>query len=131
MNYYFFISGSLAVLIGFILLTAYEERRGARVFLRARTRLDREVARIAFIVEHVDLAAFARDEIRHGVSRSGHYIAHLSLQAVRAAERLLTRLVLYMRTRHPEDTAPRETTRPFVQKLSDFKDRLKAARTEV
>ncbi|MFA6414701.1 MAG: hypothetical protein WC217_00420 [Candidatus Paceibacterota bacterium] len=126
-----FILVSLALLIGFFALTWYEERRGTRLFALGRTRFDQRVARIEFILEHVDLGAFVRDEIHRVISRVGHDIVHLSLQAVRTAERLLTRLVRHLRTRHAVDTAPRETSRPFVQSLSDFKDRLKATRPEV
>jgi hypothetical protein len=126
-----FILGTIALLAGFFALTYYESRRGVRVFAGDRARLDALVARMAFILEHVDLGAFLRDEIRRLLGRIGHDIAHLSLQAVRATERVLTRLVRYLRTRHEVDITPRETARPFVKSLSDFKDRLKAARPEV
>jgi len=101
------------------------------VFEKTRTRLDQHVARIEFILTHVDLAAFARDEIRRVVGRLGHDAVHLSLQAVRMAERLLTRLVRHLRTRHEVVITPRESARPFVKTLSDFKDRLKATRPEI
>lgn len=131
MAYLIFILASLALLAGFFALTWYEERRGARVCADVREDLDRRVARVEFILAHVDLAAFARDEVRRAASRIGHDVVHLSLQAVRAVERLLTRLIRYFHTRHAVDVAPRETARPFVKTLSDFKDRLKATRPEV
>ncbi|MDD2657751.1 MAG: hypothetical protein PHD04_03790 [Candidatus Pacebacteria bacterium] len=130
MTHLIIILGTLTLLAGFFALTAYEARRGVRVFSAGRTRLDAQIARIYFILEHVDLSAFLRDEVRRLVGRIGHDIAHLSLQAVRVAERVLTRLVRYLRTKHEVDITPRETARPFVQSLSDFKDRLKAARPE-
>lgn len=130
MTYLIFTVGAFVLMLAFFALTSYEKSRGFRVFSPVRSRLDREVARVEFILEHVDLAAFLRDEMRHTASRFGHFVAQLSLQAVRTAERLLTRLVLRLRTRHPEVTFPRETTRPFVKKLSDFKDRLKAMRSD-
>jgi len=44
--------------------------------------------------------------------------------AVRAVERLLTRVVRYLRTRQAVDAQPRGTTREFVQQLSEFKGQL-------
>ena len=126
-----FILLALALLGGFFILTDFEKRRGQRLFAAKRDRFDRDVAHVEFILQRVDLAAFLRSEIRLLVSRVGHDIAHLSLQAVRAAERLLTRLVRHLRVRHTVDTTPRESARPFVKTLSDFKDRLKASRPEV
>jgi len=79
-----------------------------------------------FILENVDLGAFLRDEVRNAANRIGHAIANLSLQAVRATERLLTRVVRYLRVRHEVSAAPRESTREFVKTLSDFKENLKA-----
>lgn len=131
MAYIIFILLTLALLAGFFFLTQYEERRGHRFFAEARTRLDRQVARVEFILAHVDLGAFLRDEVRRATSLAGHAIVHFSLQIVRAVERLLTRLVRHLRTQHPVETAPRESSRPFVKTLSDFKDRLKATRPEV
>ena len=116
----------LALLIGFVVLTRYEARRGARFFAPERDALDKNVERVEFIVAHVDLMAFAREEFSRALNQIGHTIAHLSLQAVRAVERLLTRLVRHLRTRNQESVAPRETAREFVKTLSDFKDTLKA-----
>ena len=131
MAYLLFILGTLALLAGFFALTWYEERRGVRVYAARREHLDRQVARVEFILENVDLAAFLRSEVYRAASRIGHDVVHLSLQAVRTAERTLTRLVRDLRARHDIDTAPRESSRPFVKTLSDFKDRLKATRPEV
>ena len=131
MAYLIFILVSFALLIGFFALTQYEERRGMRFFAARRERFDRQVARVEFILEHVDLAAFLREEMRRAVSLTSHAIANISLQTVRAVERLLTRLVRYLRTTHAVEVAPRESSRPFVKTLSDFKDRLKATRPEI
>ena len=120
-----------ALLAGFLVLTRYEERRGSRLCEKQRARLDRQAARAAFVLSHVDLAAFVRDEVRRAAGRIGHDSVHLSLQAVRAVERLLTRIVRDLRARHTIDVTPRESSRPFVKTLSDFKDRLKAARSKV
>jgi len=129
--YLVFVLITLALLGGFFMLTIFEARRGSHFFARGRARLDRQVERIEFILHHVDLGAFLRDEIRRDVGRLSHVIAYLSLQAVRAVERLLTRLVRYLRSRNAVDVAPRGDARDFVKKLSDFKDRLKATHPKI
>ncbi|MBU6388825.1 hypothetical protein KGQ72_03060 [Patescibacteria group bacterium] len=131
MAYLISILGSLTLLFGFLALTWYEERRGQRLFAERRARFDRQVTRVEYILAHVDLWAFMREEVRRVVGRIGHDIAHISLQVVRAVERLLTRLVRYFRTRHEIDMTPRESARPFVKTLSDFKDRLKATHPDI
>ena len=125
------LSLAIILLIGFVALTRYEARRGTRLFATKRGAFDASIERIAFIVEHVDLAAFARDEVRHAMNWLGHAIAHLFLQAVRSAERLLTRLVRHLRTRHEDEAAPRETAREFVKTLSEFKDGLNATHPDI
>ncbi|MBI5405952.1 hypothetical protein HY972_02860 [Candidatus Kaiserbacteria bacterium] len=133
MTHLLFIFVSVALLLGFLVLSRYEERHSTRLFAPARARLDERVARIGFVFTHVDFAAFAREEARRASARVGHDIAHLSLQAVRLAERLLTRLVRRLRVHNEAGIAlaPRASTRPFVQALSDFKNRLKATRPEM
>ena len=125
MAYLFLVLVSFALLTGFFALTQYEARTGTRFFADRRARLDTQVEQVEFIVAHVDLVAFAREEINRALSHLGHTIAHLSLQAVRATERLLTRLVRHLRTRTEEVPAPRENAREFVKTLSDFKETLK------
>lgn len=126
-----FILVSLILLGGFIILTEYETRRGMRLFPEARTRFDVHVERATFIFQHVDLSAFVREEVRRLAARVSHDIAHLSLQAVRTTERLLTRLVRHLRSQHEVDTAPRENVREFVKTLSDFKGSLNAVHPEI
>ncbi len=125
------LSLAIALLVGFVALTRYEAKRGMRLCAAKRAALDENIERIAFIVEHVDLAAFARDEARHAMNRFGHAVAHLFLQAVRSTERLLTRLVRHLRTRHEDEAAPRETAREFVKTLSEFKDGLNATHPDI
>lgn len=129
--YLIFILVTSALLGGFFVLTAYEARRSVRLFSSQRARLDRNVERVEFVLGHVDLGAFLRDEVRRLISRGGHGLAHLSLQAVRATERFLTRLVRRLRSRQEETIAPRESTREFVKTLSDFKNNLKETRPEI
>ena len=125
-----FIVAALILLVGFFVLTSYEARRARRLYASGRTRLDNIVGRAEFILEHVNLGVFLRDEIRHLAGRVGHDVVHFSLIAVRSTERLLTRLIRRLRA-HPEvDTAPRETAREFVKVLSEFKGNLKATHPE-
>ncbi|HQT82987.1 MAG TPA: hypothetical protein PLW99_02465 [Candidatus Paceibacterota bacterium] len=131
MAYLIFVLVALVLLGGFFLLTRYETEHGVRFFAPLRARLDRNAERLAFVLAHVDLAAFLRDEVRRLMHRLGHDAVHLSLQAVRAVERVLTRLIRHFHTRHAIDVAPRETARPFVKTLSDFKGRLKATHPEI
>ena len=131
MAYLIFVLKTLALLIGFVALTQYETGRGVRFFAAERMRFDKNVERFQFIWEHVDLGSFVRGELHHLARRIAHDSAHLSLQTVRAVERLLTRLVRHIRTRQPVTTAPRENARAFVKTLSDFKDGLKATHPDV
>jgi hypothetical protein len=122
---------ALALLVGFGFVVRYERQHARRFFASPRARLDAHIERIEFILEHVDLGAFVRDEIRHMMNRVGHTVAHLSLQVVRMVERLLTRLVRYLRMTHENTAEPRESTREFVKTLSDFKDTLQATHPDI
>lgn len=125
MAYLLLIALSSLLLAGFIALTQYETTHGVRYFAARREKLDGFVERAQFILEHVDLAAFLREEVRRAAAITGHAIVTLSLRAVRSVERLLTRLVRHLRTQHESIDAPHESTREFVRTLSDFKDTLK------
>jgi len=127
MSYLILILTSLALLTGFVALVQYETRTGIRFFASRRDALDAGVERIQFIVEHVDLAAFAAEEIRHAGTVVSHAVVTVSLQAVRSVERLLTRLVRYLRAKSESTEPPHETAREFVRTLSDFKDTLKTS----
>lgn len=132
MAYIIFILITLALLVGFIFLSDYESRKGARVFARERGHLDGSVEKVEFILTHVDLGAFLREELHHLASRIAHDIAHLSLIAIRAVERFLTNIVRHLRTEgHATDVPPHENAREFVKTLSDFKGHLEATRPEV
>ena len=126
-----FVIFTLALLAGFFVLSGYEARRGTRVFSLQRARLDAQVEQIGFILTHVDFKTFLREEIRSITQRIAHDVARISLQAVRAVERLLTRLVRHLRTVRGLDVAPRENVREFVRTLSDFKDQLKEPPPEI
>ncbi|HCR52348.1 TPA: hypothetical protein DIV48_01710 [Candidatus Kaiserbacteria bacterium] len=131
MAHLIFIVAALGLLAGFLALTAYEARRGTRLYAAQRARMDANIKRVEFILAHIDLAEFIRGELRHLASRVGHDIVHFSLLAVRSIERLLTRLVRRLRADPEVDAAPRETAREFVKTLSDFKDNLKVTHPEI
>ncbi len=122
---------SLALLVGFFVVTNYEARRGMRFFAPLRARLDEQVGQVEFILTHVNLGAFLHGEVHRGINRIGHDIVHISLFLVRATERLLTRVVRHQHARNDGDAAPRESTRDFVKTLSDFKEQLDATHPEI
>lgn len=130
MTYLISIVSTLGLLAGFLALTNYEARRGTRLFAPIRFRLDRRVERLEFVLAHVDLGAFLRDEILRIASRVGHDSAQISLRAVRAVERFLTRTVRYLRMRHTVAIQPRGSKREFVKTLSDFKSNLETTRPD-
>jgi hypothetical protein len=123
---------AIALIGSFLALSVIEQKRGARVFAKERARLDQETERALFILNHVDFAAYLREESQRFAERVGHDLAHFFLRAVRTAERLLTQLVRYFRTRQEVSfNAPRESAREFVKTLADFKGHLEATRPEV
>lgn len=106
-------------------MTAYEARSGARFFAPSRARLDEKVSHLEFILRSIDFGKLIRTEVYRVAVFLGHLIAGLSLQAIRAIERLLTRIVRHLHTHHRVDTVPRESAGAFVKTLSDFKGSLK------
>ncbi len=121
---------SIGLFVGFLLLTERERVRGERVLAAHRTALDAQVGRLIFIVQHVDFKSFAREEAGRLVTWVSHVAAHLSLRAVRAVERALTRLVRQLRTKQAVE-APTQETREFVKQLSAFKGGLKETAPEI
>lgn len=126
-----FLIAAIILFAGFFWLTWFEDRRGERFLAPLRVRIDESAERAKFLLEHVDFASFLREELSRLAHKLGHFFAHITLQAVRSVERLLTRLVRYLRARHEEIAPPRENVREFVRTLSDFKDGLKAAHPEI
>lgn len=131
MAHLIFLLVTITLLVGFFVLVQYENKRGSRFLEEKRRRLDTIVVRTQFIVTHVDFAAFAREEIRRTGNRVGQIIVYLSLRAVRAVERFLTRLVRALRKRDADDSVPHETAREFVKTLSDFKNGLEATHPDI
>ncbi len=126
-----FVLISLLLLTGFVMLTRYENSRGSRVFAGQREELDKNVSKILFVLEHVDWGGYVKEETVRIMRRLGHDIAHLSLRAVRAMERLLTTLVRHLRSQNLPQAGMREPLRPFVKTLADFKGHLEATRPEM
>jgi len=122
---------SLALIAGFFVLSAYETKQGARLLADERARLDESITRIAFVLTHVDFAAFTRDLALRIAHRIVHDAAHFSLLIVRAAERFLTHFVRSLRTRHANDIVPHKNAREFVKTLSDFKSHLETTHPDV
>lgn len=120
---------SLALFAGFLLLTRYEARRGARFFAASRDALDAKIERAAFIATHVNFESFLRDTLRALAAYAAHDLAHFTLLLVRFAERLLTRAVRHLRVNH-QIVAP-AAPRPFVQAMSDFKRELASTRPSI
>ncbi len=116
---------SVALLAGFLALTVREAKTGRRMFSAARERLDREAARVFFIVAHVDLAAFLRDVTGQAGKRIAHDAAHISLIIVRFVERLLTRAVRALRAHQGQVQTTQTSTSPFVRSMSDLKQKLR------
>lgn len=112
MIYLILIGLSLALFGGFLVLVSFERARGLRVAGEVRNRLDKKVARAAFIAEHVDWGAFLRHLVGSAAERTAHDLAHSVLQFVRTAERLLTRFVRYLRERRgmPAEEAGEDST---------------------
>ena len=115
---------TLALMFGFALLADYESRKGIRYAAVHRAKLDAKVEHLAFVLTHVDFMSFLRDEALHFVHRASHDVAELTLRAVRAAERLLTRIVRSLRTQKAVDPRPQSSAREFIKKLSEFKGQL-------
>lgn len=131
MWYLIFILITLAFLAGFLALANREAHSGVRLYADYRSRFDKDVERIEFILAHIDLGAFLHGEIRHLASRIGHNVVHFSLLAVRAVERLLTRVIRHQHAKKEVDAIPVESAREYVKTLSEFKEQLDATHPEV
>jgi hypothetical protein len=105
--YLIFIAVPFVLLVGFLILVTYEARRGTRVLLAGRRyKFDLQVARISFILKHVDWSAFMNDVTRTGIDRMAHDVAHTTLMGVRALERQLTQVVRTLRARREQPLFP-------------------------
>jgi len=130
MAYLFAILVSLALFAGFLVLTAYERRRGFRVAGALRARLDTEAARVEFVLAHVDFASFFRAGAIAFAERVAHDIAHGVLRAVRLAEKLLSRAVRALRARRAQKYGAAPAPQPAAESsiartVSDIKTHLR------
>ncbi len=120
--------GLALILFGaFLLLTAVEAKYG-RVGGTVRSRMDRHVARAAFIAGHIDWGGFVKHVVQTSAERIAHDTAHTVLQATRAVERLLTQAVRSLRERRLGIAVPaasrqrvslRETLRGFRKSFTE------------
>ena len=111
---------------GFILLTVREARQGSRMlFPDSRAALDAAASRFLLVVTHEDFGSYARHAVMTIVGRIAHDIAHGFLVAVRATERLLTRLVRYLRNRKTPPFTESRASSTFVRHISEFKQSLR------
>ncbi|MBU2104090.1 hypothetical protein KKD81_01750 [Patescibacteria group bacterium] len=109
MIYLILIAVSLALFGGFLILTAFEKKRGLRVAGKLRNSIDARTSRTLFIVSHVDWSAFIKHLVVSVSERVAHDIAHSVLGLVRAAERLLTRAVKSLRERRGIESSLEDT----------------------
>ncbi|MDB5195397.1 MAG: hypothetical protein JWO84_581 [Parcubacteria group bacterium] len=99
MSYLVAVLASLLLLVGFVMWSWLETRTGFRLFPRSRRRFDSKVARTAFVIRHIDWAAFFQHLARSSAERIAHDLVHTTLIVVRAMERMLTRTIRTLRER--------------------------------
>lgn len=111
-----------ALFFGFLLITAYEARRGVRFFAAFRYKFDTRVAHTQFLIEHIDWGAFTAHLTRTSLNTVAHDLAHSMLMIVRSTERNLTRAVGVLRMRRDSLLAPKgqEMSTKTVTPISDI-----------
>jgi hypothetical protein len=131
MSYLISILGSLLLLTGFVLWSWLETRSGFRLFGGTRRALDRRVSRTAFVVEHIDWAAFFAHLARSTAERLAHDVVHTTLLVVRATERTLTRLIRTLRERLAKNAPVEEPVEgsQLIATLIRFRKSLKRDRS--
>ena len=129
MIYLILILGAILLFTGFLLLTAFERKRGLRIAGVFRNRLDAKVGRVTFIAAHVDWGAFAKHVTIAATQRAAHDIAHTVLVAVRTVERMLTRFVRYLRERRGQLPESKEDASGLERAAGHVRHALRAARS--
>ena len=119
MTYLLLILASIALFAAFLGLTVVEARTGVRMFSPLRSKLDRNVSRVAFIIQHVSWGSFISQMLQSFFERVLHDIAHWSLIAVRFIERQLSSVVRYLRDRRPNMLAPKPSRPPLLTKINE------------
>ncbi len=131
MAYLIAILVSFLLLGAFLALTRYETTHGVRFFGSARSRFDSEVEKAAFIVRHVDWSAALAHLVRTATARIVHDVAHTTLIVVRIIERLLTRVVKYLRTSRQQAAAVSDRKKFDMRaSLAQLRQNFKKAREE-
>ncbi len=120
MTYLIFLEISIALLAVFFGLTMIEARTGKRVLTSLRTKLDRQVGKIFFIIGHVNWSEFTAHLLQSVVARIVHDVAHWSLIAVRFAERQLTQVVRYLRDKRPNLLAPTPSRKSVLSQTMSY-----------
>ena len=116
---------SVALLVGFLLLTAREARTGSRAFPALRSSLDAKVGTFIHAFDRVDVSATAVGFVRTLIKRVVHDIAHVSLAFVEALQAALRSFIERMKAREQAGTP-----RPFVTYVSKVKRVLRVNREE-
>ncbi len=121
---------SIFLFAAFMLLTAQESRKGVRVLAGVRAKLDQRVSQAAFLFQHVDWSGFLAHLLKSSAEHLLHELAHGALIAVRTLERLLTRMVKYLRERrmHLTTVANAPKTSPFTRAVGSVKQALRRNR---
>jgi len=120
---------ALVLFLGFLSVTAIEKKRGSRFFSPQRATLDATASRVSDGLRHVDFSAFVWHLARDISSRIVHDVAHVSLIVVRWLERLLTRIVRYLRGKALTPQVPSEGRRSaFVETITYFKKTLRRSK---
>ena len=116
-----YIVGISCLLLGGFIIGTYVEQKQGRLFGAFRTRLDAHVARMSFIVRHIDWSSFVKHQLQVTVEKVLHDVAHAILMVIRFLERWLTRAVRTLREKRskPEAREPRQgvSVRAILQKL--------------
>ena len=120
MTYLLLILASIALFAGFFGVTVVEARTGTRYFAPVRAKLDKRVARIAFVIKHVDWLEFFTHLIQSFIERVLHDVAHWTLIVVRFIERELTNVVRYLRDRRPNLLAPKPSRTPIFKQVFGY-----------
>jgi hypothetical protein len=127
MSYLITILASLLLLMVFVAWSWFETRSGFRVLAGPRRKLDSQVARATFVIQHIDWRAFFAHVITSTAERIAHDAVHAILVLVRAVERMLTRNIRTLRERvaaSAADEAPVEGSQ-LIATLIRFRKSLK------
>ncbi len=91
---------------GFILLTSFEQKKGARLLAPLRARLDVYAKEVARMVRTIDVNALAYTKMKTLFMHLVHEVAHGTLIVVRALERTLTSAVRTLRHKKESQDIP-------------------------